>query len=97
MTLTHTAHEPHAHQHDAACGHAGVGHDDHTDFFDGGHLHHPHEGHWDERATVHATHDAHGHTHGPDCGHESVTHADHRDYIHDGHRHAGHDGHVDEH
>ena len=40
------------HRHGPGCGHEAVPHDDHSDYFVAGHLHHVHEGHCDNHGTV---------------------------------------------
>lgn len=99
---THTG--EHKHQHSIACGHTKIRHNDHIDYIHGGHLHHEHEGHWDEcKILVSVTNPdeckpvACGCHHENDCGHEMVPHGDHMDYLVNGRLHHVHDGHCDDH
>jgi len=40
------------HRHGPGCGHEAVPHSDHVDYFVGGHLHHPHDGHCDDHGKL---------------------------------------------
>ena len=106
----HATHRGHAHAHGPACGHAGIAHDDHTDYLHEGHLHHVHVRHVDEHALPvdgphapactpeHACEEHTGeHVHGPACGHPRVPHGDHVDYLVGDHLHHSHGLHCDAH
>jgi hypothetical protein len=102
-------HHPHDHQHDSACGHTAIWHEDHVCYLHDGHLH-CHEG---GRVVEHSLSVTEtnpdtcgqgtcnvalgGHHHGPGCGHEAVPHGDHVDYLVDGRLHHPHQGHCDDH
>ncbi len=69
-----------------------------------GHLHHEHNGHWDEcKIPVSETNPEHGSEiscgckHEENCGHEMVPHGDHMDYLVDGRLHHVHEDHCDDH
>ncbi len=107
--MTHRIHENHDHTHGPDCGHVTIRHGDHIGYLHDGHLHCPHEDHYDEHSiAVDDTnpsgcaphdcdgHDA-GHVHGPGCGHPSVPHGDHVDYLVNGHLHHPHGDHCDDH
>jgi hypothetical protein len=108
---THSKHaQAHQHQHGLNCGHPAVQHDGHTDYLDGGHLHHAHGAHADEHVIGITTTNPnqctpdHGsgekpanHVHAADCGHAVIPHGDHVDYVVSGHLHHPHGGHCDNH
>lgn len=98
------AQDPEKHQHTLECGHTKIMHDDHIDFVEGnGHLHHKHEGHWDEcHIDVNEKNpDTENHVsseiHDDNCGHEKIAHGDHYDYLVNGRLQHVHNDHVDDH
>ncbi|MFA0810243.1 hypothetical protein [Microbulbifer epialgicus] len=100
--------ESHSHKHGPHCGHTAIQHGDHVCYLHDGHLHHPHQEHYDEHVleindrnpngcnpvdeTIHSTH-----VHGESCGHERIPHGDHYDYLVDGRLHHVHGDHCDDH
>jgi hypothetical protein len=48
----HEVHEGHDHAHRIGCGHTAVVHAGHVDYLVDSHLHHPHEGHCDDRGAL---------------------------------------------
>ena len=103
-------HEHHDHSHNANCGHTAIRQGTTTAYLHDGHLHVPHEDHYDCTAVEvtdrnpnlctpeHScsSHDL-THAHGAECGHEQIPHGDHMDYLVGDHLHHAHGSHCDDH
>jgi hypothetical protein len=110
VSMQHTTHDGHTHQHADGCSHATVNHAGHVDYLHDGHLHFVHEGHVDEHIVEVSTANpqdctkAHAcgghevrHKHNAGCGHEAVPHGSHTDYLVMAHLHHAHESHCDDH
>lgn len=103
--MAHTIAEVDAHHHHSlACGHTKLLHGDHVDYLENGHLHHPHEDHFDEAVIPVSANNPDGESpvvegelHDEYCGHEQVPHGDHIDYLVNGRLLHVHGDHVDDH